>query len=690
MSAFPVEIGSQLFINQGDTPDQIRKWVRQMKDSHLKLIRLFVTWSLVEPMTGRWDFRQFDACFEEAEAQGLKIIPTLSAESTPGWMKENLGFQEPRDIDNDAIWKQSLNYVRKIVERYHLSPALHSWILWNEPGYRVAHNDNGRRAYARYLATAYEDDIKFLNEVYASSFTSFEKAAEARIHAGEAAAFSPYPDRLDWIRFSVAHLVGKLSEIKAEIRKLDKDHPVHVNPHNVSQCILDSGQSVWAEAEIVDFIGCSAHPSWHSTRFLPGRLHQSVALFADMMKSTTRHPEGLFWVTELQGGTNIYSGVNYLCPTGDEIRQWLWTSLGTGARSAVFWCFNARTGGFEGGEWGLLDQRGLPSERLQAAAEVARVIADNQALFDQSRPVEPEVWILHSEHTGALGLIEGSGDPGVENPRNKQMASDALCGAYLLCADLGLTIQFINEDRLVSQGLPKGAILLLPGATALNLETCQAIETHVRAGGRIIADGLVGYKDKNGFTMQENRRVIDEIFSAPLEDIQAFKRCDIHPAAGGPAFEGWFFRCIFDLSAEKAQKVEDGSVLARFTDGKAAVLRRPYHKGTAIRIGTTFFQRYFARPNPEHITFFKALLPKIERPVELINVSPRLQLKRLKSKQAEILILINTAEGITARLRFTRDGTLEGLNGKLHIEYQPGEEVKIDIPAEGVIVCKMV
>ena len=48
----------------------------------------------------------------------------------------------------------------------------------------------------------------------------------------------------------------------------------------------------------------------------------------------------------------------------------------------MFWCFNARSDGFEGGEWGLLNQLGQPSERLEAACDVAQTVQENQALFN--------------------------------------------------------------------------------------------------------------------------------------------------------------------------------------------------------------------------------------------------------------------------------------------------------------------
>ena len=521
MTNYPVRIGATLFTNPGDTPAEGRAWVRQMQASGLSLIRLFMFWDQIQPEKDSWDFALYDAIFAEAESTGMQIVPTLLANAPPSWLKLGLGILDPRDLDNPAVWKLALAYTARVVERYQASAALDSWILWNEPTYPYSsHSEFGEKAYRAFLQKTY-GEVDALNRVYHQSYKSFQEAAADLFSAAEAGEFRPYPERLDPMRFAVDSLMQKLADLAARVRQSDGLHPVHVNPHNISWCILPSGQSIWEEARVVDFLGCSTHPSWHSTRFPPERIHQSVALFADMMRSATPHPDGLFWVSELQGGTNIFSGVTYLCPDPADLRHWMWSSIGAGAKGVVFWSFNARKGGFEGGEWGLVDQQNNPSPRLQAAAEVAGILKEHSALFATARPPRPDVWILHSEHTGALGLIEGSGAFGVDNPRNPQMASDALCGAYLMCADLGLNAQLIDESRLARSEFPAGSVLLLPGVTALDIDTCRVLETFVRSGGTLIADGLVGYKEKNGAISLENRAVTDALFGAALVDIRA-------------------------------------------------------------------------------------------------------------------------------------------------------------------------
>jgi beta-galactosidase len=678
MASYPVRIGSQLFTNYGDTPTEVRAWVRQMHASHLNLIRVFIFWEQVQPGREQWDFSLYDAIFEEAEKLGMQVVPTLTANAPPPWLKPALSIPNPRDLDDPAVWKLSLAYVRQVAKRYAKSAALDSWLLWNEPGYQAAASEFGEKAYASFLKSTY-GQVDSINREYHAAYRSFEEAAHAEFAPASAAPFAPYPQRLDQMRFAVAGLIDKLKDIAAQIRQVDPNHLLHVNPHNVGQCNLPSGQSFWDEAHVVDFLGCSAHPSWHSTRFPPGRLHQSVAFFADLMKGSTLHKDGLFWVTELQGGTNIFSGVNYLCPTSDELSAWIWESIGSGAKAVVFWCFNARKGGFEGGEWGLVNQQNQVGPRLQAAEEAARLLEQYADLFASARPPRPDVWILHSENSAALGMIEGSGVSDPANPRNPQMASDALCGAYLLCSDLGLNVRFLSEEQLARSEFAEGSLLLLPGDTALEPDTCRAVADFVRRGGVLIADGLVGYKDKNGQISLENRMATNQVFGATLVDIEAAHGIDIRLENSQDSLPGWFLKCSLAESGP-------AQVLGRFANNAPAVVRNSFGRGVAVRIGTVFFQRYFSQPNPVQLEFFRGLLPEMPREVLLQNVSPALRLRRLVTDGADLIILINTGGPQTALLRFARTGRLKGLNNGIERNYVPGASITVPLPAAGTYV----
>ena len=446
---------------------------------------------------------------------------------------------------------------------------------------------------------------------------------------------------------------------------------MHVNPHNLVGDIYRQGQSIWAEGRLVDFMGCSAHPSWHSTRFLPDRLHQSVALFADLMRGATRAPDRHFWVTELQGGTNIYSGVTYLGPSGEDLRSWIWESIGAGAKAVVFWCFNFRAQGFEAGEWSLVDQQNRPSRRLDEVSQIAAFLKTHQATFAASRPARAQVALLYSEATWKLGSVEGQGsDPAY--PRNNHMGADALVGAWMACADAGLSVDILDEIDLqdgLAQGYPA---LILPGCTALEEASLPALRAYVEAGGALLADGLCGYKDPDGWLrdgIHPNGR--STACSRPPWAISRLcpKRRPPPPRMGR-VLPVWFLKVALEPGP-------GGRVLASFTEPnpRPALVEAAAGRGRTLRLGTVFFQHYFQHPDPAAFAPLLAWLNLPTEPAALLNPSAHLRLRRLDLPEGALLVLLNAGGPVTARLQLDPGRSLTRLT-------QAGEE-----PVETARVC---
>ena len=661
-----VAIGSHLYINKENTPDQVRRWVRDMHEAKLRLIRLFMIWDHLEPREGTWQFDNYDACFDEASQLGMSVVPTLKSVSPPGWMRISGGTHDVMVLENETYWEHSMDYVRRIVTRYFQSPALHSWMLWNEPARRLEKNEKTVDDWVAFLKRTYNNDIQKLNAVYFRQYDTFEQLRELPKETAHAHVLSGFAERLDWTRYVISNLNDKLAKIAHEVKRIDDVHPVHVNPCSCSSSDYEAGQAFFSQMAHLDFIGTSAHPSWHSTRFADNRLHQAIAYLTDTMKSVNRDR---FWVTELQGGTNIFSGYTYLCPNEHDITHWLWESIGAGAEAVVFWCFNKRSHGNEGGEWGLVNQLGKPSKRLRAATRVTDIIRRNQSLFNEAIVPDPDVYILYSDSSIILGEVEGDGYA-INNPRNKEMCLDAITGAYLMCSDLGHNIALIDEARVIRDGLPDDAVLIVPGAFALEKGTCAAIQRFVTRGGKLIADGLFGFKDCQGYIDESNRDVLAEIFGAHVEDITATKSTfGLNVNIG--TIDGWF------LKLEMLPTM--GSVIGRFGDGTPAIVQN----GNAIRIGTVFFQQYMTKPSARHLKFLENAL-NIRKDIALLNPSRTLRMKVLSGTGYHILILLNRERDQSADLRLPRNMTVQPLNGG--IMRQNSNEANVSLKAEEVLL----
>lgn len=668
-----IELGSQLFINRRDDPGTVRAAVRQFAESGLKVIRLFLFWDYVERFEGEWDFSQFDACFRQAEESGVQIVPTLMPVSPPGYMCISTGVQDIADLDDPVYWSKAMEYVRRTVQRYHASPALHSWILWNEPTRHIRKTEHSIRALREYLREYYAGDIEALNKLYYNRYSDFDEVEKNYKTQVENLSFRGYAESTDWARFTCYDLCRKLSDIGEEIRAWD-DHPIHVNPHDVGRNIVAGGQSVWQEAEVVDFIGCSCHPSWHSTRFDRERIHQSVSMFTDLMGSATRHPDKLFWVTELQGGNNIFSGIRPMSPTRDDIARWVWLGLGCGAEKIVFWCFNTRNEGFEGAEWGLLGFDGRPSPRLEATTEICRILEREQELLRRVRPAAPQVYILHGESAWILSDVEGEGeDP--RNPRNRMLASDAVAGAYQMCQDLGLQVGFVNEDMILEGALPEGAVLLAPSVFACRDGVCEALEAFVRRGGILIADQMFGIKDEYGRIRYERSGTLQRIFGVRQRDLGVLNGPETWQTENLTC-NAWFMR----MEGEAA----GAAVLGRFSDGAPALLRSSCGKGTALRIQTAFFQRYGLYHEWESLRCLKALLEGTYAlpACRLDTSSDVITAKLLSDGDDHVFMLFNASDKLQkaavtvpagAKIRWLTEAPDANQRGdKLSVELRPG------------------
>ena len=133
-----VLLGSQYYVNTGDDPALIRAGIGAMAQAGLKLVRIFLQWTHVEPRQDHWDWSQYDALFDAAAAGGLGVIVTLTALHPPGWMKVSFGPQDLGPLDDPLYWARAVDYTRRVVARYAAHPAMHSWILNNEPSMRAS------------------------------------------------------------------------------------------------------------------------------------------------------------------------------------------------------------------------------------------------------------------------------------------------------------------------------------------------------------------------------------------------------------------------------------------------------------------------------------------------------------------------------------------------------------------------
>lgn len=632
-----LRFGSQLFVNPEDTAETMRTCVAVLDQAGFKLIRLFLAWGQLEREPGQFNWSPFQEIFDEAHSRRMKIVGTLFSTSPPGWMKLGRGTDGAVDLDEPILAASSAEHVRAAVERFRDHPALDSWILWNEPSRFIpTDSPHALKNFRKFIAMRHAGDVAAYNAAQDVPIDSFDQALPGNVGVGQI-AFVSHRQKVEWINFAVHDLQEKLGALAGTVRVLDPAHPIHVNPHRVSQCVAPMGQSIWQETTSVDFIGCSAHPAWHSVRFPRSRYGASVALFADLMRSATRAKDQYFWVTELQGGTTLLSGFEPLAPEPEEARCWLWECIGSGAKAVIYWCAHARTDGYEAGEWDLLDFQNRPTRRLELIGDTIAKIKPSLATLSKVKPPVPDVGILISEASCVLDFVEGIGeDP--TNARNQQRGTDAIAGAYLMGADLSLEMSFheLNTLRDLSvDALPP--ILIAPSLTVVDEAMIAYLGKAVRGGRILIGDGFFAWKNQFGRLAQELYPLADRLWGAECVTYEAIDNDVSFRTAGDRSQRGWFVRPMLQPTT--------ADPTGFWPDGVAAMTRHAIVKGTACRIGTALFQRYFVDADAQSLVLFQQLIADHLFPrVRLENAGAALRLRRLRGEASEIGVLINSSD----------------------------------------------
>jgi len=505
-------IGAQVWIEPGQTPEDIDRWFRTLAESGMPVARLFLMWNYLEPKPDVWDFTLFDLAFQAAEKHRVKIVATLTDNFGPTHRIFIYKTQDGQIPKAETHLKQAEVYIRTVVSHYKDHPALDSWMLMNEPGQNATPDPYAIRQFRLWLQRKYIT-IDSLNTRWLANFQSFETVAyDDRWNAG---AFAWPVAYTDWRTFWREHLTRHMAWLAEKIRETDALHPLHVNPHalvgNVSRYDLPAWRA------FLNSLGASIHPSWHFGLLKREQYPMGVAYVCDMVRGASE--PNPFWVTELQGGNNIFSASNPSCPTAKNIAQWVWTAAGSGAERVVFWLLNARRQGGEAGEWSLCDFHGRPSERLQTASSIAKTIYDRAALFDDVEPVKAPVTILLSLETMVQQARTVQNPVLPERGENAHVLSAlAFYGALSGCG-IPAEVKFMDDYDWEKES-PRPRMAILPHVTVVHAGQAERIRQFVRNGNKLLAEGLTGYFGEYEVCLPLGRFPLEDLFGAKWKEIR--------------------------------------------------------------------------------------------------------------------------------------------------------------------------
>jgi beta-galactosidase len=475
-------LGAEIWIEPGQTPVQIDTWFRDLADSHMPVARLFLMWPYLESAPNQWNFTLYDAAFRAAEKYHIHIVATLTPSGLPPFLGGD-GSQGGGVLPTIKDRQLAAAYIAKVVGHYRSSSALDTWLLVNEPGQGPVANPAAITAFRKSLAKQYSS-VDQINAAWGTAYKEFDAAQPPASRQ----LFNRNQE-LDWRAFWEDYQTAQLRWLADEVRKSDSNHPLHLNPAGLLGNLAGVSDDLPSWRTFLDTLGCSIHPAWHFGLLNRDQYALGVSYLNDLVRGSIEPKP--YWVTELQGGNNIYSGHKPMNPTPQDIAQWVWTSIGSGADRIIFWLLNSRAKGLEAGEWSLLDFQGLPSERLRTAAAIANVVNQHESFFSLARPYHSPITILLSlDRMNFEEVFDAEDDPA--RSRNAHILS--ALGFYEALSRLGPPpdIKYFNDYDWVKETKQR-RVAILPDARVLTEVQIHSLHSFIEHGNTLLITGLTGF-----------------------------------------------------------------------------------------------------------------------------------------------------------------------------------------------------
>jgi beta-galactosidase len=368
-----------------------------------------------------------------------------------------------------------------------------------------------------------------------------------------------------------------------------------------------------------------------------------------------------------------------MTPTPAELTRYLWDAVGGGAKGIVFWLWNQRTIGCEGGEWALLGLDGRPTERLTAVKDFARDLAVLPGL-GHAAPQRSKVAILYSRPTLLLCDLEG------QNVGHQKDALLSLWGCYRALLESHVPADFIDVDELKAGRAADYDVLYLPHCYAMDARSGAAVRQFVQAGGTVWADGLPGWKDPYGDMTPAAPGEMAPMFGFQLHDIEAVDKPFSLTGQADTGGELWRVRLT----------LEGAAVTLRDGTGMPAATSHRFGKGTAHYYATALSLACFRRPQAEVRRWIAAAAVGCNAglPVEMKGGSERVVFRGLVAPSQRVAILSNWGPRSTSTVCFEGDfrRVVEALTGsELKCRQERGRttvDIDLEAGAAAVVVAQ--
>lgn len=622
------EIGAEVWIEPGQTNQQIDEYFRLMSDYKMTTARIFIMWNQIETSPGVYDYTPYDMAFKAAEKYGIKIVATLTAsEPAPCNSKRSFYMLHTHLItENKDELPVASNYIKETINRYKNSPALEYWWLTNEPGQSPVASELAVADFKIWLKKKYKT-IEMLNPLWLSYFNSFD-SIEYNPCWDYTTGWSNPIVYYDWHEFWIEFQTWYLKWVATEILKNDSKHPLTVNPHTLYYNWHRYDFEEWHK--FLNVLGASIHPSWALPDFARDRFAFGLAGNCDMTKGKTNKNE--YWVSELQAGPNTFGGWSPLCPDSLDLAQWVWTSIGCNAKRIIYWSLNTRPAGGEAGEWSIFGYGNTPSDRSRISKKISETLVDNKMVFENAKQIPAKITLITTPESQFI--IDRRGDS--RAGRNSQSIYKSYMAWHMMFMRMGLTVEIRQAKDYEWESNETGRIAIFANVISVPSNLENKIYKFVENGNKIIVDGFsFQYDEKENF-LPANKSPYEKLLGAKLTDvkIQIDPKVIIH--LNDPEID-------LPTSMFRAELIPTTATVISGTKETAYATRNKYGKGEVLYIPQVIGVNEFDKHSN---AFGKLVYNEVKEiydnyPVVLENYNEQILLQTLVSGDKYISVVTN-------------------------------------------------
>jgi len=597
-SDYPL-FGAQVFIEPGQTDQETEQWFKTLHDNGMTICRIRMFESYMHK-DNHWDFTLFDRAFRYAEKYNIKVLGTFF----PYTEKTDIGgWKFPKD---QAQLDSFAEYIKQMATHFKQYKSLYGWVLINEPGgglndtefsQKMRKEWNLKHPQSDFLKNGYPLLVDLQNEQFKNELTTW---------------------MLKWIA--------------NEVRKYDKNAHLHVNNHAIFANIGEYNFPSWRP--FLNSLGGSAHASWHFTMF--PRQEYDIAMSADCELLYSGAGNLPWFMTEIQGGNNTFSGNRAMCPTKEEIAQWLWIIIGTEGKGGIFWSLNPRASGIESGEWALLDFQHQPTDRVSSIVAISKCLNQNKGLFYTAKKVDTGISLLYMRESLWTEKIITQGTPAATDGR--KMCMENMLGYFKALSENGMTPNLKAFDEYdFSKADYSGQTIILANQLAVPAEYVPVLESFVSKGGKLIVDGLTGFYDGYVHNQMLTGFSLRKLFGG---NISEFKKIDepyfYHLEGFKSEIPGLMWKGTIRKDAAQTLSADNNEPLSLATRnhfGKGEVVWIPSLLGAGWSLG-----------NYSLASWLVAECGTNAIPVSFKHLNRDIIMKELKTKEGVITIAVNKSK----------------------------------------------